>query len=258
MLRFTIALAAAMTALPAGAATVKSKIDVTFVGLPIGQMIATTKADGASYSYAGKVKSNALVRMVSGTTVSFSGSGAVAGNRAIPSKHSTIYKQRRETGEVHLAFANGSVTQTRSIPAVKYKEGSVPVLPAHLQNVLDPASALVFPVEPAAIGDGKAVCNRTLPVFDGKTRVNLKLSHAGSTAAQAKGFDGTVHTCAVRYEPVSGHRPAKENVKYWTANRDITVTMAQIGNAPVYGLFGFDIKTDKGWARGTASMFDAR
>ena len=25
-------------------------------------------------------------------------------------------------------------------------------------------------------------------------------------------------------------------------------TMAQIGNAPVYGLFGFDVKTDKGWA----------
>ncbi len=257
MLRTSAAILAAFVILPANAATVRSTINVSFLGLPIGEMIATTKADGSSYSYEGKVKSNAFVRLVAGTKVSFSGSGAVAGDRAVPAKHSTVYKQRRGTGEVHLAFAKGAVTQSRSVPAVKYKEGTVPVLPAHLQNVLDPASALVFPVKAADIGNGQAVCNRTLPVFDGKTRVNLKLSYAGSQPARAKGFSGTVHTCNVRYEPVSGHRPWKDNVKYWSGNRAISVTMAQIGNAPVYGLFGFDIKTDKGWARGNASMFDA-
>ena len=258
MLRSGTIVFATIMALPASAASVRSKIDVSFVGLPIAEVIATTKADGTSYSYAGKVKSNALVRLVSGTTVTFSGTGAVSGDRVVPSKHSTIYQQRRKKGEVHLAFASGSVTESRSVPAVEYKEGTVPVLPAHLQNVLDPVSALVFPVAPGNVGNGRAVCDRTLPVFDGKTRVNLKLTYAGSKPARAKGFEGTVYTCNVRYEAVSGHRPWKDNVKYWSGNREISVTMAQIGNAPVYGLFGFDIKTTKGWARGSASMFDTR
>ena len=242
----------------AHAATVDSTIDVSFIGLPIGTLQGKVVANGERYSYSGTVRSTALVNVVTKTTAEFSSTGRVAGRKVVPDKHVLTYSQRKKRGEVVLAFASGAITTNRSVPEVTYKEGTVPVTKAHLQGVLDPVAALVFPVAPGEAGDGKAVCNRTLPVFDGKTRSELKLTYAGTRQEETEGFSGPVHDCKVRFTAVSGHRPWKDEVKFWNANRDITVTMARVGDSNVYGLFGFDLKTQQGRAKGRASRFVSR
>jgi len=71
----------------------------------------------------------------------------------------------------------------------------------------------------------------------------------------SKGFEGNVFTCALRYQPISGIRPFKQNIKFMKANRDMEITVAQVGNTNIYTLFGFKVKTQKGTAKGYATKF---
>ena len=85
--------------------------------------------------------------------------------------------------------------------------------------------------------------------------MNLVFSYKSKSVRKAKGFRGMTFKCSVRYQPVSGFRPFKKNVKYMKANRDMTVTMARVGQSNVYALFGFRVRTKSGVASGYAVKF---
>ncbi len=142
-------------------------------------------------------------------------------------------------------------------PKVRYGKTAVPVVASHLRDVLDPISSVMLPVKPTEINNGSAICNRTLPVFDGKNRMNLKLRYKSSKPRQVKGFSGPTFTCSVRYQPVAGHKPERKETKFMKANRDIEVTFARVGESNLYALFGFRIKTRAGRASGQANQFQS-
>ena len=56
---------------------------------------------------------------------------------------------------------------------------------------------------------GPAACNRTVRVFDGWQRYDVKLSFKESKHVQGAtaAYSGEVFVCAARYVPVAGHRP---------------------------------------------------
>ncbi len=243
--------------LPASAADVQhtTKMRISFFGVNVGTMKTNVKVSGKKYSISGSVASNPFVSLVARSRADYTSSGAISGRRVIPSQHQINYQQRRKRGSVRLAFARGDVKKMQSRPAVKYKKDAVPLKPDHLRAVLDPVSSLVFPVKESEIGDGSKICNRAVPVFDGKNRMNLKFRYKSSGKARVNGFSGITHTCSVRYQPLAGYRPHKKNIKFMRANRDMEVTMARIGNSSVYGLFAFKVRTLRGTARGKAYSF---
>lgn len=240
---------------PVGAATLSSELRLSFLGIPIATMKADTVISEGNYSYSGTVKSSGLLRIVAPTTAQFAAVGSLSERNLAPMSHLTTFKQRKRSGKLALGFTGNRITDTQNVPPIKYKEGTIPLEENHLANVLDPAAALILPVKPSEIGNGNAVCNRTIPIFDGKNRFDLVLRYKGTRQDRAKGFAGAVHTCSLRFKAISGHRPFKKNIKFWSANQDMSVTFAQIGNAPAYGLFSFNVMTDDGRARGRAVRF---
>jgi hypothetical protein len=48
-----------------------------------------------------------------------------------------------------------------------------------------------------------------------------------------QGYDGPVVVCAVRYRPISGHRPSRAAIQYLMESRDIEVALAPIGGTRV-------------------------
>ena len=52
----------------------------------------------------------------------------------------------------------------------------VPVTEAHRQGIVDPMTALLMPMAAPATALSKEDCQRTLPVFDGRRRYDLKLT----------------------------------------------------------------------------------
>ena len=258
-LQFILALSVvgALGVSPLQASEIKlvSKIKLAFLGIGIGKMNSSIIVSKVKYSISGAVKTSGLAAVISKTRANFASAGRIKGRRMEPGGHELKYTSNKKIGSLRLAFLNGDVTRTTVIPKVKYKKGTIPVESQHLDRVLDPVSALLFPVKAADVGDGNSVCNRTLPVFDGKARMNLVFSYKSKAVRETKGFKGMTFTCSVRYEPVSGIRPFKKNVKFMKANRDMTVTMARVGDSNVYALFGFRVRTDKGMASGYASKF---
>jgi hypothetical protein len=244
-----------LAATPAGAATVSSELRLSFLGIPIASMKADTVVEDGEYSYSGTVRTTGLLRVVAPTKAQFFAQGILEDRTLAPTSHLTTYKRPRKSGELRLGFKGRRISEIGNVPPIKYKAGTVPLTKAHLASVIDPAAALILPVAPSEVGKGDAVCNRTIPIFDGKNRFNLVLRYKSTTQGKAEGFAGRVHTCSLRFQPVSGHRPFKKNIKFWTGNQDMSVSFAQIGDAAAYGLFAFNVMTDDGRAKGRAVRF---
>lgn len=241
-----------------GTVVLKSELAVTFSGLPVGTLSHVYTVSGTNYSVQGSMKSNRFISMVAGTKANYSSSGRISGSKLVPASQSVKYKSPRRKGAISLAFASGNVRSASVSPKKKIKKGTVPLQAGHSRGVLDPVSALVFAVDNSDIGNGRKVCKRTLPVFDGTVRYNLKMSFKSAKTARAEGFSGETFTCNVRYQPIAGHRPHKKSTNFMKANRNMQITIARIGETNTYGLFGFRVKTRHGTASGRASTFSVR
>ena len=235
-----------------------SKFRISYLGLNVGVMKSYTKISGDRYTIAGGARSNSVVSVFTNAKATFSSSGEIDDTKLVPTSLSASYKAGKKSGQLKMGYANGKVASVESTPKIKYKPGTVPVKKTHLQNVIDPVSSGLFPVKSGDIGNGRAICDRVLPVFDGRSRMNLVFSYKKSSTARVKGFRGKVYTCSVRYQPVSGIRPAKKSVKFMKANRDMEVTMARVGRTNYYALFAFRVRTEKGIAAGKAYEFKVK
>ncbi len=235
-----------------------SKFTIAYLGVNIGVMKHQVNLNGDSYRLSGSAKANSVVSIISDAKASFSSAGAIVGSRLIPAQHNLKYKSGKKSGRLKMGYSPNGVRSIEAKPKIKYKSGTVPLEKAHLRNVLDPVSSLLFPVRAEDVGNGRRVCNRIVPIFDGRSRINLVFSFKTASTARVEGFNGKTFTCSVRYQPVSGIRPHKKNIKFMKANRDMQVTLAQIGDSNIYTLFGFRVRTSKGMASGSAYEFFSR
>lgn len=236
----------------------KTTIGISFLGVPLGDMTMHTRIEDDRYAMSGKFKTNGVVSVVAKTTARFGASGRIDGMQAVPDKHTLSYAQRKYKGSLDVAFQKGDVRDVRSKPAIKYKASEVALKDGDLRAVLDPVSALLFPVAAGDEADGRKICKRSVPVFDGKNRFTLEFEYKSKREASAEGFKGPVFTCSIRYTPVAGMRMTRKNVKFMRQNRDMEIDLARLGKSSVFGLYGFRVKTRRGMAKGTARRFLVR
>ena len=110
----------------------------------------------------------------------------------------------------------------------------VPVTNSNRQRIVDPLTALLFSAATAGEGLTQEACLRTLPIFDGHQRYDLKLAFKRMDKVTAeKGYAGPVVVCSVSYEPISGHRANIPLVKYLSEGREIEIALAPITDAPI-------------------------
>lgn len=243
------------TAMANGGTVLNSLLKVSYLGVPVADIHNTVQISGDSYRISGRMKTNSLVSVVAKSKASFASTGAIVGSRVVPAQQTVNYRTRKKKGAIALSFAGGNLSAASVQPKPKPKPDRVPLSAGHTKSIIDPVSALFVAVKPEDVGNGRRICDRTLPVFDGTNRYNLKLAYKSSSTAKAKGFHGPVFTCSVRYQPIAGHRSSKKNVKFMTANRDMQVTLARVGGSNAYGLFGFRVRTSRGVAAGRAKAF---
>ena len=102
-----------------------------------------------------------------------------------------------------MVLDEGSVKELAATPLSS--SGRVPVTEANRQGIIDPLTAMLFwAVAPGAFS--QETCRRTLPIFDGHQRYDLKLAFKRMDKVTAeKGYAGPVVVCSLRYEPIVGH-----------------------------------------------------
>jgi len=236
----------------------KSKFNVYYLGVNVGRMTHAVELADDTYKISGSAKANSVVSLVAKVKASYSSRGRITNDRLIPTTHNVKLNSNGKSKRLKMGFSPTGVQDIQARPKIRYKFGTVPLEKSHLRNVLDPVSSLLFQVKAGDIGNGRKVCSRIVPIFDGRARLNLALSYKSKGSSKIKGFQGDTFTCAVRYQPVSGIRPHKKNIKFMKANRDMQVTMARMGNSNFYTLIGFRVRTSKGLASGSAYEFSTR
>ena len=137
-------------------------------------------------------------------------------------------------------------------PPIDEKPDRVPLNESHKRNVLDPLSAFLMPVN----GKGRdGACNRTLPIFDGAARYDIKLSSAGTRTVKLEGYSGPVSICQARYVPIAAHLALRPSTKFMAENRDITAWLAPVAGTDMMVPVRISVKTMIGTAVIEASSF---
>jgi hypothetical protein len=125
-----------------------------------------------------------------------------------------------------MRFLAHRVEDLVALPPRRHPERYLPVTPEQTANALDPLSALIQTNAPTD-ADG---CNRTLPIFDGRERFDLALRFSRSEAFDVNGLPrGSAVVCAIRYTPISGHRPGNKSVLFMQSNEEIEIWLARMG-----------------------------
>jgi hypothetical protein len=178
-------------------------------------------------------------------------SGRIRGDKLHAERYALAYSSDKRSYSSTVAFDAGQVETADVAPKItKPKADYVPVTPAQLRAVVDPLSGLMI----KAKGTPEAVCSRTLPFFDGWSRLDLQLSPNGTRPFQTDGFEGEAIACNVRVKPVSGYRATSKGVKF-IQEQTIELWFAPIGATGIYAPVYAKIPTEIGPLTLRASVF---
>lgn len=215
----------------------QTRFDVRFGGVSVGQMTFSFDIDGASYNLDGRGNTKGLAEWFAPGKAVIRSSGEYEESGIVADKHHLSVTEGKKTAVLDMAFDKGQVSSVVLTPPKKSKrrpDKYVEILPDQLKGVVDPASTLVVPVAMDRAKDPKAVCDRTIRVYDGETRFDMKLTYKGNKPVKTEGYNGYAYVCGMQYIPVAGHRKKQENVERMAANRDMEIWLAPMNASNVF------------------------
>lgn len=236
----------AFAAAPAQAETLRAHYSLSLMGLSIGSASASGVVEPHNYRVDISMRTSGLANLVNSTKGAATASGALAAAGPSPASYANTTSNNDEQRVVRMALSGNSVRALDVKPEPWDAAVRVPVEDSARRHIVDPVSALIMAVPPGEQLVGPAACNRNIPVFDGVTRFDVRLSYVGAKNVQTKGYAGPVAICSARYTPIAGYRPDSSSTKYMADNREIDVWLAPLPDAHVVVPYHIDIKTSAG------------
>ncbi len=241
-------------------ASAQGKLDgrytVSLAGVPIGRGSWIIDINNDQYTATASGKTTGLLRVfASGEGVSAS-RGHVRNGNFIPASYVSSITADRRTEELRMTLAGGNVKDYAIDPPTPPHPDRIPVTDAHRRGVLDPMSSSLTHV--AGNGDpvSPEACNRTLAVFDGRLRYDLKLAYKRMEMVKAdRGYQGPAVVCALYFVPIAGYIPERRAIQYLIAQRDMEAWLAPIIGTRVLVPFRVAIPTPLGMGVLEATQF---
>lgn len=256
--------ASAGLALLAGltAAHADSKLEARYVaslaGIPIGSGTWIIDVGESRYVAAASGSTAGLLRVFVGGQGTSAVRATLLGGRLVSSTYAASISTQDKSSAVRLSIAEGNVKDSKVEPPLDHDPERIPLTRAHEQGVQDPMTATLI----RAPGNGSPLtpeaCNRTLSIFDGRLRYDLKLAFKRLDSVHAEqGYVGPAVVCSVIFEPLAGHIPTRTAIKYLMKQRDIEIWLAPIGTTRVLVPFHVEGPTPIGKAVLQATQFVA-
>lgn len=255
LLAAALAVAGAAPALPATSeTTLTASYNISIAGLVIGRVEAKARFTPKGYATAINGSTWGISRFVSDARALMAGSGRINGTKVTPGSYNLDTAEGDFSTEVRMTMRAGAVTAVDAYPDLIEAEDRVPVTSRDRANILDPVGAFVVALDSDGRPDGNKVCNRTVPVFDGWQRFDIRLSYRDTRPVNGA-YQGDVIVCSARYVPVAGHRPSREQVQYMAANERLEVWMAPVAGTRLMVPYRILIGTQVGDLVITARQF---
>ncbi|WP_262272496.1 DUF3108 domain-containing protein [Microvirga yunnanensis] len=236
--------------------TLKVSYDITLAGLPLGKADLSSSFNGARYEMEGRAKLTGLAMILTGGKGEANASGTLAGDAPPRStSFAVISKTSDNQRTVRMGLKSGRVAKIEIEPPLEPKPDRVPVKAADKRDVVDPMSALLMPAVASKGLTDPANCDRTLPVFDGASRMNVVLSYAETKTVEMAGYSGPVLVCNARYVPISGHRSERPATKFMQDNKDMSVWLAPVEGPRLLFPLKISVRTMIGMGELQASLW---
>lgn len=250
MLAATLAAAVPHTA---AAQSFQGEYTVSFLGLSVARATFASRYADKTYSINGSVSTAGLARIFDDTRGTITTSGRVLADGIEPGKFRADYTSGKKASLVDIGFKEGKVVSTKVLPPPKPRGPDwLPLDMRDLVRVADPITATIV----RADGLDK-VCGRTVKLYDGEMRANLKLSYLGKGQIAVKGYEGPTVTCRLGFEPVSGYAKGRKALKFLQRKSRIDVTFAPLGQTGLYAPIHAKVGTEIGTITVHARRFEA-
>ncbi len=248
------------TAVP-GAAQAQVKLEanyaISIARIPIGSASAAVELGDAAYSMSMSGRASGALRVLASGEGVLSAHGVLVAGRPQPNGFTARTITDDDTLDVKFALDAGNVTELAASPPPP-DPNRVELTAKHRRGIVDPLTALLVPAADGGNGLTEAACQRTLPVFDGRRRFDLKLAYKRMDKVKAeKGYAGPVVVCAVTFQPVAGHRSTSAMIKYLSEGREIEMALAPIAGTRLLAPFRISIANLLGNLVVQASRFEA-
>jgi len=232
--------------------TYKVEYRVSLLGLSVARANFVTELNGSGYKIDGTITSAGIADVFTSLNAKTTVTGQVAGDKHLqPSSYNLVYTRGKRTRVYDVRYSGGNVVATTITPEpTRNKDRWIPVSPSDLRAVLDPVGGLTLP------DDGK-ICSKTLPIFDGESRLDLVMSPKGKSKFTAGNVSGEAIVCSVRYVPKSGFNKGRSDIEYLRSANDMEIWFAKTGTMTLYAPVYARVPTRVGTLSITATKFGA-
>lgn len=226
--------------------SVAADYSFSLAGLPFARAKLAVDVKGGRYTAKATAASWGLVNLFVRSDNSVSVNGRLRSNRVRPVKYSFDSKTNKESLLVSMRMSRGAIRTMSAQPPNRKLPDRVPVRSKHKRNVLDPLSAMIVPYKLKNGVIGKDACNKTVPIFDGWSRFDVKLHFRRFADVRTKGYMGKAAVCGARWVPVAGHRPNKKTVIYLRENKGLETWLIPVPGGDILLPYRMSIKTKSG------------
>ena len=208
----------------------KAEYLITISGLTVGKALVDGRFTDSGYAASISGSTYGLSRFVSNATAVLAGNGRIRGTDVIPASYNLDTDEKGFKTHVEMEMRAGTIVDLTAAPNLVPAPDRVPLTRGHTRDVLDPIGAFVVALNQTGPGIGPAACNRTVKVFDGWQRYDVKLTFKQSkhVVGGPGAYSGEVFVCKARYVPVAGHRSSRESVQYMADNKRLEVQLVPI------------------------------
>lgn len=235
----------------AGAERVTATYSINFNGMSVGQFVMRANISERDYSLHADAKISLLAGLIFEWNGKTSTSGRVSDRKPSPNSYSFGYNTADKSERIDVKFSDNGVREIAVNPPSRPIGPRVAVTRQHMQNVVDPLSAVLILGNVGHEKSGTEVCNRRLPIFDGKQRYDLQLSYKRQKKVHLEegyAYNGPAFICKVKFVPISGHRPADAENNYAARNESMEVWMIPVSQSGLYVPYYIHLPTNVGTA----------
>jgi Protein of unknown function (DUF3108) len=219
----------------------------TLLGLPIGHISWAIDLKENRFSSVATGSIAGFLRLFLDAQGSVAAEGRLSSGKPVPSMFQLKLLAGKWSDEVGIMFsgnrAKESVLPTSATPSADY----VPIKDADRVGASDPMTALLVYVGGSGATTVPQACERTVAIFDGHTRYNLRLAFERfSTVHAAEGYHGQVVVCSAKFLPVAGYDPKHFLVTYLAAQHETEIWLAPLGGTRLLVPYRASISTPMG------------
>jgi len=198
----------------------------TLLGLPIGQISWTIELRDNRFTTAATGGISGILRVFTDGHGDVAAHGQLSGGRPVASNFALKLIAGKWSDDVQILFKGDKAKEYVTAPP-NPDANLVPLTDANRVGVVDPMTALLVYMPGAGETAVPEACDRTVPIFDGHTRYNLRLTFKRiDKVTTEQGYQGPAVVCAVQFFPLAGYNPNHFLITFLAAQHDTEIWLA--------------------------------